>query len=569
MATLGIRGISFSPRHLKRYREIVEVLGRHGFGAAVNQLGLDDYLGLPRLFRKRAERVSPPEIKPAEHLRLALEELGPTFIKLGQLLSTRPDLIPPSYITELSRLQDDVPSEPWEAIQAQVEAELQQPISASFATFAQQPIAAASLGQVHVATLLDGQEVVVKVQRPHIQPTINLDLDILHDLAGLAQERTPLGQVYDLIEIAEDFATTLQVELNYRREARNAERFRLNFSDEPDLHIPAIYWDYTTKRLLVMERLQGIKIDDVAALDAAGYNRCQIAQKCARMIIKEIFEEGFFHADPHPGNLLVLPGEIVGALDFGKVGYLGRTDRAALLRFYIYLIQMDAEGTVDQLVKMGLARGQLDRAGLERDIRRLLKKYHGLPLQDVHIGGILEGIMTIAFRHHLNLSSDLWTLIKTLAMMEGIGLTLDPEFDIFAVSEPYVRRFRRTMFLPSEWGPAALRSGTDLADLLGRLPRQTARLLDQMERGELSGQIRLPDLLIATQRFDRIANRLTLTILNGALIIALGGLVNDLNFVWPWPWITWLILIFFLMASILGIWLIWSILRSGGELPKK
>jgi ubiquinone biosynthesis protein len=163
----------------------------------------------------------------------------------------------------------------------------------------------------------------------------------------------------------------------------------------------------------------------------------------------------------------------------------------------------------------------------------------------------------------------LWTLIKTLAMMEGIGLTLDPEFDIFAVSEPYVRRFRRTMFLPSEWGPAALRSGTDLADLLGRLPRQTARLLDQMERGELSGQIRLPDLLIATQRFDRIANRLTLTILNGALIIALGGLVNDLNFVWPWPWITWLILIFFLMASILGIWLIWSILRSGGELPKK
>jgi ubiquinone biosynthesis protein len=565
MPTLGI-GLSLTPRHLNRYREIVEVLIRHGFGAAVAQLGLDDHLGLPRLFRRQTRSSS---VKPAEHLRLALEELGPTFIKLGQILSTRPDLIPPSYFAELGRLQDKVPSEAWPAIKAQIEKELGQPLERCFVSIEPEPLAAASLGQVHLATLPDGREVVVKVQRPNIEPKINLDLDILHDLARLAQERTPLGQVYDLLEIAEDFAITLHTELDYRREGRNAERFRLNFNDEPELHVPQIYWEYTSQRVMVMERLDGIKIDDVQALDAAGYDRGQIAATCARMIIKEILEEGFFHADPHPGNFVVLPGGVIGAMDFGKVGTIDRAGQAALLRFFIYLFQSDLVGTVDQLIRMGVASERVNRAALERDIGRLLKKYYGLPLQDIQLGGILEGIITIAFRHRLNLSSDLWQLIKTLAMMEGIGLTLDPNFDIFAVAEPYVRRFRRNLWLPAEWGPAFLHSGADLIDLLQRLPRQTARLLDQVERGEMSARVRLPDLLLATQRLDKIANRLAITILTAALIIALAGLIDILDFSWPWPWVTWLILVLFITANLMGLWLLWSIWRSGQELPRK
>ncbi len=562
MPMLGRKGISLSPRHLKRYREIVEALIRHGFGAVVAQLGLDEYLGLPRIFRRKQE---PPTngVTPAEHLRRALEELGPTFIKLGQILSTRPDLIPPTYLSELSKLQDNVTCEPWELIKPQIEAELGQPIEEVFTYFDQTPLAAASLGQVHAATLPTGDEVVVKVQRPNIEPTINLDLDILYDLARLTQERTPLGQVYDLIDMAEDFATTMQTELNYRREAHNAERFELNFNEEPHLHIPKIYWAYTTQRVLVMERLRGIKIDDIDALDAAGYDRHQIANICAHIIIKEIFEDGFFHADPHPGNFLVTSKEVIGAMDFGKVGYLDHNDQTALLRFYIYLIQMDVEGTVDQLIRMGVANQKTDRKALARDIRRLLKNYHGMPLQDIQLGGILDGIVGIAFRHRLNLSSDLWSLIKTLAMMEGMGLTLDPDFNIFEVSEPYVRRFRQNFLLPSEWGASALRSGTDFADLISRLPRQTTRILDQVERGEIGAEIRMPDLLTSVQRLDRIANRLAITIITSAFIIALAGLIDALNFTWPWGWVTWLTLVAFGLALLLGVWLILSIWRSG------
>ncbi len=550
-----------TPRHLRRYREIVEVLVRHGFGAVVAQLGLEHRLDLPR---RLLHREQPPsaEITPAEHVRLALEELGPTFVKLGQLLSTRPDLLPPAYVAELSRLQDDVPPVPWEAIKPCIEAELGQPVEQLFATLDSSPVAAASLGQVHAATLPDGRQAVIKVQRPDIEPTIDLDLDILYDLARLAQERTPLGEIYDLVEIAEDFAATLRAELDYRREGRNAERLQASFADEPGLYIPRIYWDYTTRRVLVMERITGIKIDDVAALDAAGYDRHQVALRCARMIIKEVLEDGFFHADPHPGNFVVMPGEVIGAMDFGKVGYLDSGDRSDLVRLYIVAVQLDAAGIVEQLVRMGVADHRLDRAALERDIRRLLRKYYGLPLKEIQVGQVMEEIMTVAFRHHLRLPSDLWLLGKTLAMMEGVGLKLDSDFDMFAVSEPYVRRFKHRLWLPSEWGPSVLRGGADWADLLMRFPQQTSCLLERAERGQFGVQVQLPDLAPTTNRLDRIANRLAVSILSAAFIMALAWLIPALDLIWPWEIATWFVVVAFVTASALGLWLLWNIWRS-------
>jgi ubiquinone biosynthesis protein len=268
------------PRHLRRYRQIAEVLTRHGFGAVVAQLGLDVYLNLPRRMLRRRP-VLAAEMTPAKHLVLAMEELGPTFIKLGQILSTRSDLLPPSFIAELSRLQDDVIPIPWASTKATLEQELGAPIEELFMTFETTPLASASLGQVHAATLPNGDEVVVKVQRPEVEQIIDLDLDILYDLAHLAQERTPLGNNYDLVELTEEFSASLRGELDYRREGRNADRFRTNFADEPHLYVPRIYWDYTTRRVMAQERIGGIKIDDIAALEAAGYDR---HQRCLKMV---------------------------------------------------------------------------------------------------------------------------------------------------------------------------------------------------------------------------------------------------------------------------------------------
>ncbi|HMR64656.1 MAG TPA: AarF/ABC1/UbiB kinase family protein [Anaerolineae bacterium] len=552
-----------TPRHLGRYRQIVEVLISHGFGAAIAQLGLERRLNLPIWLLRRKEPAT-TELSPAEHVRLALEELGATFVKLGQILSTRPDLLPPAYIVELSRLQDRVPPAPWEKIKARIEEELGEPVERLFTSIDPASIAAASLAQVHAATLPDGRTVVVKVQRPKIEQIINLDLDILYDLSRLAEERTPFG--HDLVEIVEDFSVFLRAELDYRREGRNADRFRINFAKEPQLYIPQIHWDYTTNRVLVQERIDGIKIDDIAAIDAAGYNREKLALYSARLVIKEVLEDGFFHADPHPGNVLVLPGEVIGLVDFGTMGYLETSDRAHLIRLYITAVQMDVDGFIDQLVRMGVAQARAERTALRRDIRRLLIKYNGMPLKEVAIRELLEDVRPIIYSHNLRIPTDLWLLAKTLVMMEGVGKRLAPEFDIFEVSRPYVRTFVRRLWLPTEWGPEAMRHISSWGDLLSDLPGRTNRVLTQVERGEISLNLHITEVQQTVKRLDDIANRVILSLLLAAFIVALALLIPTLNLTWPWGLLTWIIIVGFVVMSVLALWLMWSIFRSGGSL---
>ena len=557
---------SLTPRYLNRYRQITEVLISHGFGAVLAQLGLDRRLNLPRRLLRRQPPVESDK-SAAKHVRLALEELGPTFVKFGQILSTRPDLLPPSFLAELSKLQDDVPPAPWPEIKASIESELGGKIDELFIDFDPTPIAAASLAQVHGAKLPSGEQVVVKVQRPNIEQTINLDLDILYDLARLAQERLGWGEYYDLTGLAEEFSVALKAELDYRREGYNADRFRENFAEDPSLYIPKIYWNYTTNRVLVQERIFGIKVDNIEAMDEAGYDRHKIALNSARLIVKEILEDGFFHADPHPGNIVVLPGEVIGMMDFGTVGYLEPRDRVSLIRLYILAVQLDTEGLVDQFVQMGIADYNQDRLGLQRDLRRLLLKYHGVPLQDVRAGEIIDEIRPVIYRYHLRLPSNLWLLGKTLVIMEGVGLKLDPDFDIFSVSEPYVKKFLRNMWMPSSWGPSVLRNATAWGDLLNDLPRQANQIIKKTEQGDLTVQIELPQLEPALNRADKIATRVILSLLLAAFILGLAMLIPGQNLEsWPWSFVTWVIVIGFLAASFIGVWLIVSIIRSGGKL---
>jgi ubiquinone biosynthesis protein len=550
-----------SVRHLQRYRQIAQVFIHHGFGELVDTLELLPYLSLPRRLWRRGRPPAPPLGMP-QRLRLVLEELGPTFIKLGQALSTRPDILPPAYVAELAKLQDAVPPVPWRPIRAQIDAEMGMPLEKRFTDFDPVPIAAASLAQVHAATLPDGTQVVVKVQRPNIQATIETDLEILFDLARLLQERTPLGEIYDLPEIAEEFTTTLRAELDFDREGRNADRFRANFADESYLHIPHVYWDFTTRRVLVLERISGIKIDDIDALDAVGCDRYRIALHSSRMIVKEVLEDGFFHADPHPGNFVVMPGEVIGAMDFGMVGHLSHRTQTDLVRLYVAAVQLDEESIVDQLIRMGVVSGTLDRAGLQRDVTRLLRKYHGLPLGAVQAREVMDEAMPIAFRHNLHLPSDLWLLGKTLAMMEGVGRKLVPDFDMFAVSKTYVRRFMWQMVSPRTWGPTMLKGAGDWAELLSRIPRVGSQLLTQVERGEVEITVSHKELDQALVRLDRSANRLSLSMLLAALIVGLALLVPAFNLGAQWDLATVLVITSFIGVSLLGLWLIFSIWRS-------
>jgi len=492
---------------------------------------------------------------------MALEELGPTFIKFGQILSTRPDLLPPAYIKELARLQDTVPPAPWDRIREVIEEELKAPLEKVFSSFEPEPIAAASLAQVHRATLPSGERVVVKVQRPGIEIIIEKDLEILNELAYLARQ-TPIKEFYDPLEIVEEFAFTLRNELNYIREGLNAERFRENFRHEPFLYIPKIYWDYTTRRVLIMEEIRGIKIDDVEAIDAAGIDRHTVALNAARIIIKEVLVDGFFHADPHPGNFFVMEGGIIGAMDFGMVGHLTRQDKEDLIRLYIFAVRMDAEGIVDQLIAMGAVSPGVDRANLSRDISRLLGKYFGMPLKYIRATELMEEVTPLTFRYHLRLPSRFWLLGKTLGMMEGVGLKLDPDFDIFAVSQPYVRQFMLQMFSPKTIGERLFREFIFWSDLLEAIPRHIPAFLEQAERGDLRLNVGIKEAGELGKRFRESTNRLALSILLAAFIISSALLIAAWPQISQASWGMWILGFTFVASLFLGLWLFFSILMG-------
>ncbi|MCU0501914.1 MAG: AarF/ABC1/UbiB kinase family protein [Anaerolineae bacterium] len=554
--------LSLRPRYLRRYRRIADVLVRHGFGAIVAQLGLDQALDL-------RQRLAPDPEQPitrktaAIHLREAIEELGPTFIKFGQIASTRPDVFPPEFIDELAGLQDKIPPAPWNEIQAAIEAELGRPLNQLFLVIDPTPIASASLGQVYAAMLPDQTAVIVKVQRPNIEQTIETDLGILADLARLAQERLPSAAAVDLVGIVDEFAESLRGELDYRVEARNADRFRANFAREEYVYAPKVYWDYTTRHVMVQERIRGIKINDYPALVAAGYDRDRIATNAAKAIIKEVLVDGYFHADPHPGNLLILSGEVIGLIDFGVVGTLDRTDRAQLVRLWSSIINLDAEGTADQLLRMGIAGPQTDQVGLTRALRKMLRKYSGLPLKEIVASEVLNDVQPIIYEYKLQVPTDYWLLIKTLVTMEGVGKALAPNFDVFAASAPYVQRFLFQMALPQSWAPGIIRQVTGWVTLVSLFPRQATRVMGRLESSDLELRVHVPEIRQATRESNSSTNRTVMAILVGAMVIALALLLPALRLEsWPWDVVTWLIVFGFIFLSVVAFWLIVSILRS-------
>ena len=423
-----VKGFSKVYRDIGRYRQILKVLAKYGFGDLISSV-------------KRRWRAPKgiKELGRAERARLALQELGPTFIKLGQMLSMRPDLITPEFGEEFKKRQDEVPPCDFEEIKGVLEEELKAPLESKFSRFDPLPIAAASLAQVHKAEI-NGEPVAVKVQRPGIRRVIETDIDILLQIAGIVKRRLGDEAPFDPVGIVNEFAKSIYRELDFTREANNMLRFARNFQNDPTVYVPKVYWELTTRRVLTMEFVDGIKISDVERFESLGLDRRTVALNGAKAVLKEIFEHGFFHADPHPGNIFVIKGNVIVPVDFGMVGRLTSKEMESLGRLLTGMVYKDAGLIVRTLYQLGMLEETRDTDELERDISDFLDRYYKRPLYQLDMRAIMDELMWIVRSHRVKVPSSYTLMLRALVTMEGVGRLLDPQFDMFALAKPYVLR---------------------------------------------------------------------------------------------------------------------------------
>lgn len=542
-----------------RQREIAEILGRHGLGFFMGIAGLDRFVPFHRGLFGHARRDT-PYTRP-EHVRMAFEELGTTFIKFGQILSTRADLLPPAYQAELARLQDHAPSIPIEVVRETIVREFGRPAEELFAEFDPQPLAVGSIGQAHVARLADGTEVVVKVRRPGVVEQVDEDLRILADLAQTADRRWEAATQIDLPGLVSEFGRTLRAELDFLAERTNAERFAAMFSGDMTMHIPRVFGDRSTTAVLTLERMHGLKINDRAGLEDAGIDRRLLAQHATDALLKMVFEERFFHADPHPGNFFICPDGTIGLIDFGMVGVIDERTRDQLASFLVALSSQDSSRLVDAFLDLGVGGHGASRDALERDLERLMMDLYGRPLGEVRLGPVIAEAQSIARNHRLRLPTNLALLLKTLAMAEALATELDPEFRLSEALEPYARRLLIRRHSPAEWARSVAQAGLEASQLGVELPQHLRRLLADLERGALEVSVRPTGLEPSLARMERLANRIVLGVIIAAFINGLAVLMSVYHP--PGGGQLWTGIMFsggFVIASVLGLYLIVSIL---------
>ncbi len=537
-------------RNLGRYRQILTVLAKYGFDSLLDRLHIGSYIetNLPSLAAKRPAPLD--ALSDSARLRMALEELGPTFVKLGQILSTRPDLVPVPLIRELAKLQDQVPAFAFAQVQDILEEDLPAPPAETFARFQETPLAAASIGQVHRAVLQTGEEVIVKIRRPGIRETVAVDLEILYDLARLAERHLEEAAYYRPTTMVDEFARTLLKELDYRQEALHAERFRRLFQDNPAIRIPRVFPDLCTDRVLTMEYVAGIKASEAARLDEAGLDRRIIASRGANLLLEQVFVHGFFHADPHPGNLSILPGNVICYLDFGMVGHVDRKSREVFAEMIIGYGERDAARITEAVLKIVEWDREPDRRALERDMARFMEGHLYKPLREVHLGDLLQEFMDLVAGHRLRLPPDIFLMIKALAEMEGIGRILDPEFDMAEKVSPFVARLALERRDPRRLLADALDSGRTVLDLLKRI-RQGEMRIGVDHRG-------LEPLLAGIERLSRqlfFGLLMAALLVGSSLILAAGA--GPLLFGLPG-----LAIAGYVLAAVLGGWLFLLLRRS-------
>jgi len=557
-----LRDIRKSMRHLTRYQEILRVFVKYGFWDVVTKIKIGLIPDMAKKILPQIEKKGFAHLEKSVRLRMAFEELGTTFIKLGQMLSVRPDLIPPEIAQEFSKLQDDVAAEPFEKVELTLIQEYNKSLSNLFSEFDKTPLAAASMAQVYKAKLKSGEIVAVKILRSNLKQKIATDIDILSNLAQLLVKHIPESKLYDPVGIVKEFDKTIRKEQNLMLEGRNIDTFRGYAKDDPTLKIPIVYWDYTTDKILVTEFIDGIKISEINTMDEKGIDRKEVAKNGASTLLKQIFEYGYFHADPHPGNLFVLPGNIIAPIDFGMMGRLDEEMKKDLLNILRGLVDKDAYRITRALLKIGLLEDQVNSRALERDILDFIDRYHGIPLNQLDAAIPLNEFMELIQEYQIKLPADLVMMGKVLVMSEATGVRLYPEFNLFELLIPYARRAFFDSLNPLNHYKKIFNILEQSSDLLRGLPDDLQSLLMKIKNDKMILNLEHKGLDNFTREIDRSSNRISFALVIAALIIGSSFVIQidkgPMLFDYPA-----LGVIGYVLASVLGVWLLIGILKSG------
>ncbi len=512
---------------LDRLREIVRVLVRHGFGEVVQRLGLD-HLTLGKGDESSELRTQ----SLGQRLRFVLQDLGPSFVKLGQIASTRADLLPEEVIAELKMLQEEVKTIPWEAVREAIEAELGGPVGELYVRVDEKPLASASIAQVHrgVWRSPDGErDVAIKVQRPGIQATVTRDIDLLYWLARALERTIPESRRYNPVDLVAEFDRSIQAELDFAQEADHAERFAKNFEGDARVRFPVIYRPVSGRRVLTMEYLDGYGLH--AAL-AAGFDGKRIAEEAVGVVIKMAFEDGFFHADPHPGNLKVLgtpEAPVVGLLDLGLVGHLSGPMRDKALDLMVAAVREDFVGVADALYALGRPTRKVDQAAYRADVETLGRKYLGRRLQEIDLGSLVRDLIWGAIKHGIDIPPDFVMAGRALVTLEGTGRQLHPELDVLSVARPYFLRLLARRYAPDKLTGDLMRTAFRLSGVAGQMPEQVAEIFDDLRKGHLTVKTAEQEL---APNLDRLGRRLHSGLVVASLVLGGAGIVASGRALW-------------------------------------
>lgn len=548
-------------RSIRRYRQIVRVLFKYGFDNLLAYLNLTEFVARWRRLVRR-ENSAIVELSQAERMRLVLEELGPTFIKFGQFLSTRSDILPPNYVAEFAKLQDNVPPFTFAELTTELQREFGMDVTALFATICSEPIAAASIAQVHRAELLTGEVVVVKVRRPGIVELIETDIEALMLLAIMMEKHLPNSDIYDPVGQVRELARTIRRELDLSLEGRTIERFAANFAGDSTVYFPKVYWQFTSKAVLTMELIDGLKVSDVETLAEAGYDVHLIAKRGADAFVRMVLQHGFFHGDLHPGNILILPGNVICMLDFGMTGRIDPFLKRYLTDILLAILKRDAEEVISLLIYSGDITDSVNIRALRRDISEFIDTYYEMSLQDLQIGQLLADFIEIITSYRIKFHPDLLLLAKTFMSMESIGRRLDPDFDMTSHLRPLMEKEIRDRLSPGNAIKEILGNINSYVNLLRSLPKDIKEILNRINRDKFKIDLEHRGLDRFTKDMDKSINRLSSSLIIAALIVGSSIVIQTGR----GPLLLGLPLFAFVGYSIAGIigivWLI-AIFRSG------